>query len=250
MISGTERSVCSLMDITNLRESLKEKEMLLKEIHHRVKNNMQIISSLLSLQSEHIQDKDAVGALMESEGRIRSMASVHEIMYQSEDLTRIDFAEYTQRVARQLIAVYSIDPDVVKMIINCFDVSLGIDEAVPCGLIINELLSNALKHAFPDGKGGEIHVDFYPDGDDGMTLVIGDNGIGLPEEINIKEAKTFGLQLVAGLVGQLDGTLAIERDGGTTFRIRGIKGTGCFLHGRELKDARDCKRSVGPLRPT
>ncbi len=219
MIPGTKRSICSLTDITALRKSLEEKEILLKEIHHRVKNNMQVISSLLSLQSQYVNDKKSLEMFKESENRIRSMASVHEKLYQSGDLTRIDFADYTQSIIRQLITSYGIDPGVVRININCSDVFLSIDEAVPCGLIINELLSNALKHAFPKGKGGEIVVDFHPDRDNTLTLVVSDTGIGLPEDTDITDAKTLGLQLIGDLVNQLGGTLDIERDGGTAFRI-------------------------------
>ena len=201
------------------KNSLKEKDILLREIHHRVKNNMQIISSLLNLQSQYVKDKESLEMFRESRNRILSMAFVHEKLYQSEDLTKIDFDGYIRSIAQHLLRTCSIDPGAVKLNINCSDVLLSVDVAVPCGLIINELISNAFKHAFPEGRKGEITIDFRPDADNRLALVVSDTGIGLPEDIDISGAKTLGLQLIKDLADQLKGTLEIERDGGTAFRI-------------------------------
>ena len=201
------------------KNSLKEKDILLREIHHRVKNNMQIISSLLNLQSQYVKDKESLEMFRKSRDRILSMAFVHEKLYQSEDLTKIDFDGYIRSIAQHLLRTCSIDPGAVKLNINCSDVLLSVDVAVPCGLIINELISNAFKHAFPEGRKGEITIDFHPDGDNRLTLVVSDTGIGLPEDIDIRSSKTLGLQLINDLVDQLKGTMDVERDGGAAFRI-------------------------------
>ncbi|MEA1935856.1 MAG: histidine kinase dimerization/phosphoacceptor domain -containing protein [Thermodesulfobacteriota bacterium] len=219
MVPGTKQSVASLTDITPLKKSLKEKEILLQEIHHRVKNNMQVISSLLNLQSQYVKDKESLEMFKESRNRILSMAFVHEKLYQSEDLTKINFNDYIRSITRHLLRTCSIDPGAVRLNINCSDVFLDINKAVPCGLIINELISNSLKHAFPEGKKGEITIDFHPDRDNRLTLVVSDTGTGFPEDINISDAKTLGLQLISALTDQLKGTLEIERDGGTAFKI-------------------------------
>jgi PAS domain S-box-containing protein len=227
VIPGTGRSVASCIDISGrkqaevkLRGSLHEKEVLLQEIHHRVKNNMQIISSLLNLQSEYVKDKESLEMFNESRNRIFSMASVHEKLYQSGDLTKIDFDSYIKSLSRHLLLTYSVNQSLVRLNVNCSDVYLSIDKAVPCGLIINELISNALKHAFPEESEGEITVDFYPDGDNRVVLVIRDNGAGFPEDIDIGDSRTLGLHLVSALVAQLKGTMDIQRSGGTVFKVK------------------------------
>ncbi|MDO9528313.1 MAG: histidine kinase dimerization/phosphoacceptor domain -containing protein [Syntrophales bacterium] len=214
------------LEITNrkraeeqIRESLKEKEVLLQEIHHRVKNNMQVISSLLNLQSEYVKDKESLEMFKESRDRIFSMASVHEKLYQSKDLAKIDFDDYIKGITKHLFRNYVVYPNTVRLNVNCSDVFLDINKAVPCGLIINELISNALKHAFPEGREGEIAIDFHPDGDKRLTLVVSDNGVGFPEDIDINDTETLGLRLISILVAQLKGTLEVERDGGTSFKI-------------------------------
>jgi PAS domain S-box-containing protein len=209
-----------------LNASLKEKEVLLKEIHHRVKNNMQVISSLLSLQSSRIQSKEIFDMFKESQDRIRSMSLIHERLYQSGDLARIDFSQYIQSLANHLFTSYRINPDAVSLITNVSDVSLDINKAIPCGLIINELVSNSLKYAFPQVKGkgrkrtikGEIRINFSSE-DGKVTLMVQDNGIGLPEDFDIETAESFGLQLVTALVAQLNGTIDIQRKPGATYSI-------------------------------
>jgi two-component sensor histidine kinase len=201
-----------------IKASLKEKEMLLKEIHHRVKNNLQVISSLLYLQSQNIVDKPSLEMFLDSRNRVRSMALVHERLYQSRDLARVDFAEYIRNLVSYLFRSYEVHSNVIKQKINIADVSLGIDAAVPCGLILNELVSNSLKHAFPDGTAGEIRIGLSSDNDK-FTLMVSDNGVGFPKDLDLRNTQSLGLQLVNTLVDQLEGTIELDRSGGTAFEI-------------------------------
>jgi PAS domain S-box-containing protein len=202
-----------------LRASLHEKEILLKEIHHRVKNNMQVISSLLNLQSRHLTDKAAIEMFRESQHRIRSMALVHEKLYQSKDLSRIDFSKYIESLIMFLFHSYRVNSDLVRMKTEVGDVLLDINSAIPCGLIINELVMNAVKHAFPEGRKGEIIVSLKPSGDDRFTLAVSDDGVGFPAGLDFRKTETLGMQLVTMLVDQLDGTISLERKPGTRFEI-------------------------------
>ena len=202
-----------------LRASLHEKEILLKEIHHRVKNNMQVISSLISLQSRHLTDKAAIEMFRESQQRIRSMALVHEKLYQSKDLSRIDFSKYIESLIMFLFHSYRVNSDLVRMKTEVRDVLLDINSAIPCGLIINELVMNALKHAFPEGRKGEIIVSLRASGDDRFTLSVSDDGVGFPEGIDFHKTETLGMQLVTMLVEQLDGTISLERKPRTRFEV-------------------------------
>jgi|GEM_PF-3762864 PAS domain S-box-containing protein len=209
-----------------IRASLHEKEVLLREIHHRVKNNMQVISSLLRLQSGKLKDPHHMELLNESQNRIKSMALVHEKLYRSRDLAHIDFNEYTRDLVRGLYRAYGINTERIKVEMDIADIRLGVDTAVPCGLIINELVSNALKHAFPDGRCGEVRVGLkrvmLPEGQvEGLELTVSDNGVGIPEGLDIKGTDSLGLRLVTTLTeGQLRGTIELDRAGGTAFRIR------------------------------
>lgn len=224
-------SIELLHDITNekeqesrLKESLTEKEVLLKEIHHRVKNNLQIISSLLNLQSGYIKDKHSLGMFKESQNRIKSMALVHEKLYQSKDLANIDFAGYIQSLAVNLFRSYGANQNGIIPKIRVDNVSLGIDTAIPCGLIINELVSNSLKYAFPNGRKGEIWIELYAENtgnESKYTLIVGDNGTGLPEGMDFRNTESLGLQLVNTLVSQIGGTIELNSDAaGTEFRIK------------------------------
>jgi len=201
-----------------IKDSLREKELLLKEIHHRVKNNMQIISSLLNLQSHYIKDKEMLDVLKESQNRIKSMAMIHEKLYQSDNLTDIEFDDYIQRLVSDLFYSYSIQKDQIKPLIEVEDVKLNIETAIPCGLIISELVSNSLKHAFPSGRKGELHVSLQTH-DDEYELKISDNGIGIPESIDYTKTNSLGLQLVNNLVKQVDGEIELNRHHGTEFKI-------------------------------
>ncbi len=202
-----------------LKASLHEKEVLLKEIHHRVKNNMQVISSLLSLQARHLQDPKAIGMFKDSQHRIRSMALVHEKLYQSKDLSRIDFGQYLENLVVYLVHSYRVDSGRLGLKIDVGDTALDINTAIPCGLIVNELVTNALKHAYPGEREGEIRVALRPGADGRFTLTVADNGVGWPEGTDFRTTDTLGMQLVNMLVDQLDGNISLEKGPGTAFQI-------------------------------
>jgi PAS domain S-box-containing protein len=202
-----------------IKDSLKEKELLIKEIHHRVKNNLQIISSLLKLQSGYIRDKEAYEMLGESRNRIQSMAIVHQKLYQSKSLSKIDFHDYINQLLMHLFQVYTIDNNVISLRIKTQDVCMGIDTAIPCGLIINELVSNSLKYAFPNRRKGSIEIDMKKPDIDRFVLSVRDNGVGFPQEIDFKNTTSLGLQLVITLTEQLDGTIELDNEKGTGFSI-------------------------------
>jgi len=203
-----------------MRASLREKEVLLQEIHHRVKNNMQIVSSLLKLQAGYVDDRTYYDMFKESQNRIISMALVHEKLYQSEDLASIDLNEYITHLASALFRSYGADTGSVALKIDVADVVFGVDTAIPCGLIINELVSNSLKYAFPDGKEGEIKIALrFTDGDE-ITLTVSDNGVSIPDELDLTNTGSLGLKLVHILTDQIRGRLEVDRSEGTTFRIR------------------------------
>lgn len=199
--------------------ALKEKEILLKETHHRVKNNLQVISSLLSLQSDYVADTLARKALEESRNRVFSMAVVHELLYQSEDLREIDFKDYTDRMIDHVIFSHNVDPGRITFQVQIADVSLDLDTASYIGLVINELIVNALTHGFPDGRSGGIWVDLMEAKNGIYELTIKDDGIGLPSDFKIHESESLGLQLVSMVAEQIGGELVIENGGGTTFRL-------------------------------
>jgi two-component sensor histidine kinase len=203
-----------------VKTSLREKESLLQEIHHRVKNNLQIISSLLSLQSRRTADPAILEILSDSQGRVRSMALVHEKLYQSPDLAQVDFGEYIRSLGQYLLRSYGgVRTGVLRLTVDASDALLDIDTAIPCGLMVNELITNSLKHAYPSGQGGKIRVALCPDGAGQLTLTVSDDGIGLPDDVDFRNSPSLGLQLVNSLVMQLDGTIELDRRGGTTFRV-------------------------------
>ena len=203
-----------------LRESLNEKETLLKEIHHRVKNNLQIISSLLYLQSRKITDQAILDMFQDGQNRVKSMALVHEKLYQAQDLAHVDFADYLRNLARYLFRSYRVARQDIALKVDVEHLSLDVDIAIPCGLIVNELLSNALKHAFPSGQAGEVRLELkQPNEAEHLMLIIRDNGVGFPPDLNFKRTRSLGLQLVNNLVRQLNGTIELTYDNGTIFRI-------------------------------
>jgi PAS domain S-box-containing protein len=202
-----------------IQMALKEKEILLGEIHHRVKNNLQVVDSLLALQSSKFEDETVRALLQESQGRIRSMALIHQTLYESKDFARVDFGEFLDRLVPSLVSSYSVDPGRITLEISAADVSLPINVAIPCGLIVNELISNALKHAFPGDRRGEIEVDLERHGDDRAQLTVSDNGVGIGEGTDLAKAATLGLQLVSLLTDQLGGTLDLHRSGPTRFSL-------------------------------
>ncbi len=202
-----------------IKASLLEKDVLLREIHHRVKNNLQIISSLLNLQSRHIEDATALDMFKESRNRVRSMALVHEKLYRSDDLAKVDFCEYIRRLGSHLFMAYGINSNTVELDVDVKDVFLDINTSIPCGLIINELISNSLKHAFKDRTRGKIRVVLESQNNDKFRLVVSDNGVGFPKKFDLTKTESLGLQLVTMLIEQLQGKLVIERNLGTSFEI-------------------------------
>jgi two-component sensor histidine kinase len=199
--------------------SLREKEVLLKEVHHRVKNNLQIITSLLNLQASKIKDKTLEAMFRDSQGRVKTMALIHEKLYRSENLSEVNFSDYVDSLTRYMMSTISGNRERITIRQDIDDILLGVDIAIPCGLIINELVTNSLKYAFPDGKGGEIAVSCKKESDGRISLVIGDNGVGIASHVDIENSETLGMQLVNSLIGQLDGTMKIERECGTRFTL-------------------------------
>jgi len=202
-----------------VRASLREKEVMLQEIHHRVKNNMQIISSLISLQSKSVSDERDIELFNDTVYRVRSMALVHEKLYQSDDLASIDFVEYIRSLANELFASYQKNPNQVELSIAGEGVRLDVNSAIPCALIINELISNALKHAFPDDRAGSIEVSIRIDDAMSCSISVADDGVGIRDDIDIENSETLGLQLVKVLIRQLNGTVQLEREQGSRFLL-------------------------------
>jgi PAS domain S-box-containing protein len=215
------------MDITErkqieaeVRASLHEKEVLLKEIHHRVKNNLQVIASILNLQSTYLADTQMQAVLQESQNRVAAMAAIHEKLYQSKNLARIDFGDYIRDLTTQLLSSYTGSNHPVQLEIAVEDIWLGVNTAVPCGLILNELVSNALKHAFPAGwADGRVKVAFHRIAADQVCLCVADNGVGMPPGIDPQQTDSLGLQLVTTLARQIDGRLEIENGQETACRV-------------------------------
>lgn len=202
-----------------IKASLREKEVLIREIHHRVKNNLQVISSLLNLQGRTLRDPVILQVFRECQNRVRSMALVHEKLYQSKDLSRIPFADYIRSLTYHLFHIHRVEASRIALREDIEDVTLDLNTAIPCGLILNELISNALKYAFPEGRNGEILIQFKRQDTDKFLLLVSDNGVGLPENLDLHRTSTLGMQIVTLLVQQLDGTLEIRRQPGAEFRI-------------------------------
>ena len=202
--------------------SLHEKEMLLKEIHHRVKNNLQIIGSLLYLQSVNVSDPFTQGILRECRARVKSMALIHEKLYRSKDIGRIPFVTYLEGLVEALKDSYGVDDDRVAfdIAVTPEDLTLNIETGIPCGLLVNELLSNSLKYAFPDSRTGRIRIEIGQTAPRNYTLVIADNGVGFPKDVDFRNTPSLGLQLVNNLVSQLDGEIVLDASDGTKFSIR------------------------------
>ncbi|MES2589847.1 MAG: histidine kinase dimerization/phosphoacceptor domain -containing protein [Bacteroidota bacterium] len=200
-------------------QSLKEKEVLLKEVHHRVKNNLQIISSILNLQSSYINDEKILEILEESRHRIRSMAIIHENLYQTTNFSSINFKNYSRELVRNLISSYQFNKHLeIELVENVDLVDLSLDQAIPLGLIINEIITNSMKYAFDNMKKGKIYLELK-EKNNNITIVVGDNGIGLPKDFDINKSDTLGLQLVITLVEQLDGKIKLENKKGIKYFI-------------------------------
>lgn len=215
-IDITERKLAE----ARIQTSLREKEVLLQEVHHRVKNNLQVISSLLDLQSQEIEEQAMLEVFRESQNRVQSMAIVHEKLYQSKDFAKINFAEYTESLTNYLFKAYELKAGNIALELDIDDVNLDIDTAIPCGLIINELVSNALKYAFPNKLVGKITVALQADIDNTFTLIVQDNGIGFPDEWDIQSAKSLGIQLIKILTKQIKGIIKLDKTIGSKFIIR------------------------------
>jgi two-component sensor histidine kinase len=214
------------IDITKHKEaeaqiqaSLREKEVLLQEVHHRVKNNLQVISSLLDLQSQQIEEQATLEIFRESQNRVKSMALVHEKLYKSQDFARINFAEYTESLTSYLFKAYPFNRDKITLELNLDEVTLNIDTAIPCGLIVNELVSNSLKHAFPNNQSGTIRISMFADETQHFNLIVEDNGVGFPPDWNLKQSQSLGVQLVHVLTKQIKGKLELDNRLGSRFCV-------------------------------
>jgi PAS domain S-box-containing protein len=203
---------------SQIRQSLKEKEVLLKEVHHRVKNNLQVISSILNLQSSYVKDDQTLSILRESQNRIKSMSYIHESLYQTKNFSSINFSEYIENLSNNLFHSYQIFDNFIELKLKVEPVNLNLDQAIPCGLIVNELITNALKYAFKGKKTGEIFIGINENGKT-ISIRIEDNGVGLPKGFNYLKTETLGLQLVVTLVEQLDGKLEMKTEKGTKYLI-------------------------------
>jgi PAS domain S-box-containing protein len=222
-IIGASKSVRDISDKKRAEEqiqaSLREKEVLLREIHHRVKNNLQVIYSLLRLQSKLVTDPKASALFKDSQARVKAMALVHETLWQSKNLSRIDMSEYSRTLTRRLFESYGISSDTLGLNLNIAPVSFSMETAVSCGQLINELVSNCLKHAFPNGRTGDVTVELLSNGNDTYLLTVSDNGVGLPPDFEVGKAESLGWQLVPMLVEQLNGTFELQESAGTTVRL-------------------------------
>jgi PAS domain S-box-containing protein len=225
---GRERYIQSISrDITErkrsiekIEQSLMEKEVLLKEVHHRVKNNLQVIMSLLQLQSKSIDDEEITRLFTESKNRVRSMALVHEKLYQSEDFTRIDVEDYLRSLVSDIMASYDASTDRIGFHFETGGASIDLDSLIPCGLIINELASNSIKHAFAGDRRGKINISLKALGEGELELRVSDDGTGLPEGFDAKNASSLGMLIVNALARQLDGVLEIKSPPGTDIRVK------------------------------
>ncbi len=202
-----------------LKASLEEKELLLKEVHHRVKNNLQVISSLFNLSAHTVADPGALAVLAESQNRIGSMALIHGKLYQSENLSNVDFAEYIRDLVYHLLASYNADPGRIQTEIDVNNIALNLDAAIPCGLLLNELISNALKHGFPDSRSGHLRVNFISAPNRYLLLRVADDGVGLPPNFEPEKCTSLGISLIISLTQQLRGSLEMYNDPGATFEI-------------------------------
>ena len=202
-----------------IRTSLREKETLLKEIHHRVKNNLQVIASLLRLQSRYLKDAESRAIFEESQNRVHSISLVHEKLYRADNLARIDFNDYLVTLTKGLTDSWRGTDSPIHVEVDAEGVQLSVDTAIPCGLIVTELVTNALKHAFPNGSGGNIRVTALANREGWLKLTVADDGKGLPEKLDFRKSGSLGLELVNSLVRQLGAKLEIRRSPGATFQI-------------------------------
>jgi len=221
--------LASIIDITErrraqqrLEDALLEKTVLLNEVHHRVKNNLQVVTSLLNLQADFAEDPRLRAILAESCGRVKAMALTHQLLYERKDFSRLDLGDYLDRLVQSIRSSYRGTGERIGLRLEPphENVHLDLERAVPCGLLINELVTNSFKHAFKDERSGEIIIEIHEEADDQICLSVADNGCGLPPETELPRSSSLGLQLVQLFVEQLHGTLSIEREGGTRISIR------------------------------
>ncbi len=219
-VSGIGNSISDKKEAEEqIIESLKEKEVLLQEVHHRVKNNLQVISSILNLQSSYVKDKNSLNILRESQNRIKSMSFIHESLYQTKDFNRVDFEDYITGLTKNLLYSYSMLSDQIALDLRVEKVYLSLDQAIPCGLIVNELVSNAMKYAFPGEIDGTISLRVKEKGQQ-VLMEIADDGVGFPKGFEIEKSDSLGLQLVYTLTEQLDGEIKISSKKGTKYLIK------------------------------
>jgi two-component sensor histidine kinase len=204
---------------SELQAALREREVLLQEVHHRVKNNLQVISSLISMQLRTLASDAGRHELEECRTRVQAIALIHEKLYQSNDYARVPFSEYARGLASFVFEATGVASERVALQLAVADVALAVDKAIPCGLILNELITNALKHGFPDARSGTVRVDIAPFNGGGLRLVVSDDGVGLPRDLDFERSESLGLQLVRMLAKQLDAGLEVVPGRGTTFRL-------------------------------
>jgi len=204
---------------SELTGALKEREILLQEVHHRVKNNLQVISSLLNMQARKLEDRASRDAVEECQTRVQAIALIHEKLYQSKDYERVPFSEYARSLASNVFHAAGVSPSAVSLDLAIEDLVLAVDKAIPCGLVLNELITNALKHGFADGRSGTIRVELARLEDGRLRLAVRDNGIGLPEGVDIWKLDSLGLQLVRTLAEQLDAVLEVDGRAGASFQL-------------------------------
>ncbi|MBN2613448.1 MAG: sensor histidine kinase [Bacteroidales bacterium] len=200
-------------------QNLKEKEVLLKEIHHRVKNNLQLINSLLNLQAGSISDSETKTALIDSQNRVKSMALIHQLLYQSDLNTRVEISKYLEELMESLNHSYGFRDKHIQYVIRAEAIEFDIDKAIPLGLITNELATNAIKYAFNDSTGGKIEISLNKTSENQYTLQVKDNGTGIPKKFNHEKSNSLGINLVKLLAKQLEGNVEFESNGGTTIKI-------------------------------
>jgi two-component sensor histidine kinase/CheY-like chemotaxis protein len=213
-----------------LRESVSQKELLVKEMNYRIKNNLNMLQGLILLQSDTIKDSETRNILDMSENRFQAVSMLHDMLSKAEDHRKMYLSEYLQALSEKLFVCYSSHNPGVKLITDIEEVSADIDAMVPCGLIVNELVSNAIGHAFPDGMEGELYVGLKKEEGGRYALIVRDNGVGMDEDIEVTDAESLGLSIVGGLSARIGGELELNRQGGTEFRI--------FLNGRRTEEKR------------
>jgi PAS domain S-box-containing protein len=225
-VSGAELEQRVYERTFELSATLNEREVLLQEIHHRVKNNLQVISSLMNLQLRRISDQATREALQEAQSRVQAISLIHEMLYQSRDYANVPFSEYARKLAANVFGVIGVAPGCVSLDLAIDDIALGVNKAIPCGLILNELITNALKHGFPNGRRGTVRVALCRVGEGKLQLSVQDDGVGIPAGLDIRQTESLGMHLICTLAEQLGAELEIARDNGTSMKVTFATGNG------------------------